>query len=141
MQEQVRADISTDAIVLQLSAAFAILATVLAMLGLYGVMAHAVTRRTREFGIRLALGAAPGRIRSIVMREISWILGIGLVCGIPAALALARLAESQLYGVKSKDPYVIAGVVLALSLASAAAGYIPARRASRVNPLDALRYE
>ena len=107
---------------LQLAAAFAILATALAMLGLYGVMAHSVARRTREIGIRMAMGAEPGRIRRMVMREMLWILGIGLAMGVPAALALARYTESQLYGVKAYDAVVVAGAALALAATAVAAG-------------------
>ncbi len=100
LDNQVSQNISTQRLILQLSAAFAILATALAMLGLYGVMAYNVTRRTREIGIRLALGANPAAIRAMVMREMLWILGIGLASGVPAALALGRLTQSQLYGVR-----------------------------------------
>jgi predicted permease len=141
LDDTIHLNIQSDRIVLQLAAAFAILATALAMLGLYGVMAHSVARRTREIGVRMALGAEPGRIRGMVMREMLWILGIGLLIGVPAAEALARLTESQLYGVKANDVLVVVGAVLALAATAVAAGYLPARRASRVNPLDALRYE
>jgi ABC-type antimicrobial peptide transport system permease subunit len=141
LNQQVRRNIRNDQMILQLAAAFAILATALAMLGLYGVMAHSVTRRTREIGIRIALGAPPARIRTMVLREMSWILGIGLVIGVPAALALSKLTASQLFGVKPHDAVVVAVAVLALALTAAAAAYLPARRASKVNPLNALRYE
>jgi putative ABC transport system permease protein len=105
------------------------------------LVSFAVTRRTREIGIRMALGAAPARIRAMVVREMLWILGIGLVVGVPAALGLARYTKSQLFGVTASDPVVVAGAVLALTAAAVAAGLIPALRASRVNPLDALRHE
>jgi ABC-type antimicrobial peptide transport system permease subunit len=140
-EEQVRMNIRSDQMVLQLSAAFAVLATVLAMLGLYGVMAYSVTRRTREIGIRIALGAQSGSIRSMVMREVLFILGIGLVVGIPGAIVLARLAHEQLYGVKSFDGGVVAGPVLALAVAALMAGYLPARRATRIESMTALRHE
>lgn len=141
LDDQVRMNIRNDRMVLQLAAAFAILATVLAMLGLYGVMAHSVTRRTREIGIRIALGARPQSIRGMVLREMLWILGIGLGTGIPAALGLSKLTESQLYGVKSFDALVLAAAAAALAVTAAAAAYFPARRASKVDPLRALRYE
>lgn len=141
LDEQVQRNIRGDRLVLQLAVAFALLATVLAMLGLYGVMAYGVTRRTREIGIRIALGAPSGNIRGIVMREVLIILGAGIVIGAPAAIALSKLAESQLFGVKSRDPLVIAAAIAALTVTSLVAGYIPARRATRVSPVDALRYE
>jgi putative ABC transport system permease protein len=141
LDQQIRLNVIEDRIVLQLAAVFAVLATALAMLGLYGVMAHSVTRRTREIGIRMALGAEPGRIRGMVMRELLWILIAGLAAGVPAAMLLAHFAESQLFGVKARDLMVVAGAVLALTVTAIAAGYLPARRASRVNPLEALRYE
>jgi predicted permease len=141
LDDQVQRSVQSDRLVFQLAGAFAGLATILAMLGLYGVMAYSVTRRTREIGIRLALGAATGAIRTMVLREVMIIFGIGLVIGVPLSLGVARLAESQLFGVKSYDLPVIIGAVMALSLAAVAAGYIPARRATRINPVQALRYE
>ncbi len=141
LDDQIRRNIRNDRIVLQLAAVFAILATVLAMLGLYGVMAHSVARRTREIGIRMALGAQSGGIRRMVLREMLWILAVGLATGIPAALALSRLTESQLYGVKTYDAAVVAAAALALAATALAAAYLPARRASRVSPINALRHE
>jgi predicted permease len=141
LDDQISLNIQSDRLVLQLAAAFAVLATALAMLGLYGVMAHSVTRRTREIGIRMALGAGPGRILSMVLREMLWIVGIGLAAGIAIALSVTRFAESQLYGVKPRDAVVVAAAALALAATAFAAGYLPARRAAKVNPLDALHYE
>jgi predicted permease len=141
MEQQIGQNIRSDRIVLQLAATFAILATALAMLGLYGVMSHSVTRRTREIGIRMALGAGPRKIRGMVLRELAWILGIGLGTGVPAALVLARYTKSQLFGVQAFDAVVVAGAVVVLTVTAMAAGYVPARRASRVSPLNALRYE
>jgi putative ABC transport system permease protein len=141
LDAQVAQSTRNERLILQLSGAFAILATALAMLGLYGVMAFSVTRRTREIGIRLALGAKPASIRGMVMREMLWILGIGLVIGIPVALALARLTESQLYGVKAFDWLVLTGASIVLAVTALAAAFLPANRAAGVSPTVALRYE
>jgi putative ABC transport system permease protein len=139
--EQVSRMMQSDRLVLQLSAAFAALATLLAMMGLYGVMAYTVTRRTREIGIRMALGAQTGRIRGMVMREVLRVLAFGILLGVPVAFLLGRFAESELYGVKAYDALVGAGAVLAVLIAGLAAGYLPARKASLLNPTQALRYE
>jgi putative ABC transport system permease protein len=141
LEEQVHSNLRSDELIMRLAAAFALLATTLAMLGLYGVMAHGVAQRTREIGIRMALGAAPARIRALVMRELVWILGFGLGIGIPAALASTRLVESRLFGVQAKDATVVAAATLLLVITASVAAYWPAHRASRVDPLDALRCE
>ena len=131
----------TDRLVALLSAGFGLLATVLASIGLYGVMAFVVARRRKELGIRLALGAQPSQLVWMVMREVLLLLAIGLAVGIPAAIGLGRYVSSQLYGIEAHDPWMAAATVLLLSLVSAAAGLIPARRASQINPILALRYE
>ena len=141
LDDTVRQNIRSDKLILQLAGTFAGLATLLAMLGLYGVMAHSVTRRTREIGIRIALGAAPGKIKAMVLRELAFILTAGLALGVGGAFALVKYIKSQLYGVNAYDAAVIAGAVLVLAGTAVAAGWFPARRAARVNPLDALRYE
>jgi predicted permease len=141
LEQQVALNIRSDRAVLEVAAAFAIVATVLAMLGLYGVIAYSVTRRTREIGIRLALGAGRNRIRALILREVLAILAGGMLIGVPAALGAARLSASLLYGVKPSDPVVIAAALAALTIAALAAGYIPMRRAAAISALEALRYE
>jgi len=131
----------TDRLVALLSAGFGLLATILASIGLYGVMAFVVARRRKELGIRLALGAQPGVVIWMVMREVLLLLAIGLAVGIPSALLLGRSVSSVLYGVKASDPLMATSTIVLLTLVSAAAGLIPARRASRIDPILALRYE
>ena len=113
----------------------------LASIGLYGVMAFVVARRKKELGIRLALGAQPGLVIWIVMREVLLLLAIGLAIGVPAAFALGRFVSTQLYGIQPHDPGIAAWTMLLLTLVSAAAGLVPAHRASRIDPILALRYE
>ncbi|MFC1500382.1 ABC transporter permease [Candidatus Zixiibacteriota bacterium] len=141
MDDQVRDNIMADRIVMQLSALFALLATILAMMGLYGVMAHSVTQRIREIGIRMALGADSRSIRSMVMNDLFRLLMIGLLVGIPAALGLAKLAESQLFGVTAFNLMVLVATVVVLALAALLAGLLPAGRATRVDPVISLRQE
>jgi ABC-type antimicrobial peptide transport system permease subunit len=109
--------------------------------GVYGVMAYTVARRTREIGIRMALGATGNRIAWLVVREILTIAAAGMAIGLPLAWWLSRFVEAQLYNVKPMDPIAIAAAMAALALVAIAAGVIPSRRATRVNPVTALRYE
>jgi predicted permease len=131
----------TDRLIATLSAAFGVLATVLASVGLYGVMAFVVARRRKELGLRLALGAAPSGVLWLVMKEVLVLLAIGLAIGIPAAIGAGRFVSAQLYGIQPNDPWIAAGTAALLGLVSAAAGIIPAQRASRIDPILALRYE
>ena len=129
----------TDHLVAMLSAGFGGVATLLAAIGLYGVMAFVVARRRKELGIRLALGARPGSVVMMVMREVLLLLVVGLAVGIPSAIALGKYVSSQLYGIQAGDPAIAIWTVLLLSVVSVAAGLIPARRASRIDPILALR--
>jgi predicted permease len=131
----------TDRLIALLSAGFGFLATLLASIGLYGVMAFIVARRRKEIGLRLALGAEPAGVLWIVMREVLILLLIGLAVGVPVAIGLGQYVSSQLYGIQPNDPWMAIGTVLLLTVVSAAAGLIPATRASRIDPILALRYE
>jgi ABC-type antimicrobial peptide transport system permease subunit len=131
----------TDRLVATLSAGFGLLATFLAAIGLYGVMAFVVARRRKELGIRIALGASAGSVQWMVLREVLLLLGIGLLIGVPAALGLGGYLSSQLYGLQPRDPVIAVTMVALLATASILAGFIPALRASRIDPIGALRHE
>jgi predicted permease len=139
--EQLDLSLRTERLVASLSTVFGALATLLAIIGLYGVMAYTVARRTREIGIRMALGAQQGNVIWIVMKEVLLLIGIGVLAGIPLALGLGTFVRNQLFGLAPDDPITIAGSALALAGVAALAGFIPAFRASRIDPTHALRYE
>ncbi len=141
LEGQLDETLLTDRLIALLSAGFGLLATLLASIGLYGVMAFVVARRKKELGIRLALGAQPGLVIWLVMREVLLLLAIGLAIGVPSAIALGRFVSTQLYGIQPHDPWIAAWTMLLLTVVSAAAGLIPAHRASRIDPILALRYE
>ncbi len=141
LQGQLDETLLTDRLIALLSAGFGLLATLLASIGLYGVMAFIVARRRKEIGIRLALGAEPSGVLWIVMREVLLLLTIGLLVGVPSAIALGKYVSSQLYGIQPNDPWMAVSTAALLALVSAAAGMIPASRASRIDPILALRYE
>ena len=141
LEQQVKENVMLDRLISTLSAAFAALATLLAAVGLYGVLAYTVAQRTREFGLRMALGADGSRVRGMVLRHVGRMTGIGATVGLVAALGLGRAAQSQLFGLEGHDPMVVAVVVVLLAGVALGAGYVPALRASRVDPMRALRYE
>jgi predicted permease len=141
MNEQVREQLFADRIVTVLSSAFAGLATLLAAIGLYGVLAYTVAQRTKEIGLRMALGAGPADIRRMVLQQVARMLAIGGVVGLAAAYGLGRAAQSLLFEIAGHDPIVFVGAALALAVVAAGAGYLPAQRAARVDPMGAIRYE
>jgi predicted permease len=141
MQAQVDRFLVTERLVAMLSGVFGLLATVLAAIGLYGVMAYAVARRTQEIGIRMALGADRAKVVRLVMSEVAAMAGIGIVIGLPCAMGLSRFVQSELFGVTPADAMTLGLASLALAVVSILAGYVPAWRATRVDPVVALRYE
>jgi predicted permease len=141
MTQQVSQNVSDDRLMSVLSASFAGLATALAAIGLYGVLAYTVSQRTREFGLRLALGASPGAVRRLVLRQVVRLTIAGGAVGLGLAVGVGRLAEANLFEMSAADPLVLASSMTALALVALAAGYFPSRRASRVDPMRALRWE
>jgi len=138
---QIRNSLSTERMIASLSAVFGVLATLLAIIGLYGVMSYVVAQRTRELGIRMALGADHGRVIWLVMREVLILVAVGVAVGVSASLALTRVVQSQLFGLTPHDPLTLSSTTAGLAMVACAAGYIPALRASRLDPMAALRYE
>ena len=140
-RQQIDADLQQERIFASLSTGFGLLALTLACVGIYGIMAYTVAQRTNEIGIRLALGARRGQVRGMVLRESGWLAVAGVATGIAIALGLGRLVESLLYGVKAADPLSVVGAALLLLAVALSSGWIPARRASTLEPMDALRHE
>ncbi|HEY8835096.1 MAG TPA: FtsX-like permease family protein [Chthoniobacterales bacterium] len=141
MQERVEETWATPRLMSFLLVCFAVLALTLAIVGLYGVMAFNALRRLREIGVRLALGAMPAQIRTMMLRQGMRLLGAGLILGFIGAIAASRVIRSLLFGVSANDPLIYGAVTLVLAAAALFACWIPARRASRVNPMITLRAE
>jgi predicted permease len=149
-EQQIEDTLSQERLLASLAAVFGVLAMILACIGIYGVMAYAVARRTNEIGIRVALGARPGRVAWMVLRETLVLAAAGVAIGVPAALSLSPVLDHVLapawrntfaFGTKPDDPSIIAAAILTLAVAGALAGYLPARRAAHVDPMTALRHE
>jgi predicted permease len=141
MDTQIRENVTQDRLISTLALAFALLATVLAAIGLYGVLAYTVAQRTREFGLRMALGADGGAVRGMVMKQVARMAIIGGVIGMAIAIGVGQLAKSLLFQMEGYDPIVLAASTFALALVAIGAGFIPALRASKIDPMTALRYE
>jgi ABC-type antimicrobial peptide transport system permease subunit len=138
---QVDESLARERLLATLSGFFGALALALAMIGLYGVMAYNIARRRNEIGIRMALGAEQSRVLRMVLREVATLIGLGLAIGLAASLGATRLLASFLYGTKANDPWTLGVAAGILALAAALAGFLPARSASRLDPMNALREE
>ena len=141
MVQQVRENVFLDRMISTLSAGFAVLATLLAAVGLYGVLAYTVTQRTREFGLRMALGADGAMVRGLVLRQVLRMTAIGAGIGLVMAVALGRGAQSLLFQLQGWDPAVLTSSAVLLAFVALGAGLLPALRASRVEPMTALRQD
>ena len=139
--QQIADNTYMDRMISTMATAFAALATLLAAIGLYGVLAYSVAQRTRELGVRMALGASAGTVRALVLRQVAVMTLIGGTLGIASAFALGRAARSLLFGLEGYDVVTVASATLLLSMVAFGAGYLPARKASRISPMQALRYE
>ena len=139
--EQIDANMQMERTFAGLTAGFGVLALALACVGIYGIMAYSVANRRNEFGIRLALGAQPGQVRGMILRESTWLAVAGIVVGVGAALLLTRLGKSMLYAIQPYDPTTMTAGILVLLAVALAASWIPAQRAAGVQPMEALRHE
>ena len=141
MEEYVAASVAQRRFTSLLCSIFAGAGLVLAVVGLFGVMSYSVAQRTHEIGVRVAVGAAKTDILQLILKEGMGITIVGIVVGLFGTLAVSTILKSQLYGVSARDPLTFLGVILLLAMVALAACYIPARRATRVDPMVALRYE
>jgi len=139
VNEQARQNVFLDRFMSTLAVALAVMATVLAAIGIYGVLSYGVVQRLREIGLRIALGAAPNNVRGMVLKQVGWMAAVGVVGGVGVAALLGVVGRALFFGLTPADPFVPAAAVLALTLVVLAAAYLPARRAAHVDPVTALR--
>jgi predicted permease len=141
LPDQIEENVFLDRFVTTLATAFAVLATLLAAIGLYGVLAYTVSLRTKEIGLRMALGEQPGRVRGMVLKQVALMVAVGGTIGLTVAVWVGSIASALLFEMKGWDPLVLVGAGIGLTLVAFAAGYAPANRAAHIDPMRALRYE
>jgi len=141
MQEQIDKNLNGERVVAFLAASFGALAVLMAGIGIYGVLAYSTAQRTREIGIRIAVGATRGSVARIVLVEVLWLAGMGIALGLPLALLFGRAVRSQLFGISNNDPLTFSGMIVLVAAVAFVSAALPARRASKVDPMVALRYE
>jgi putative ABC transport system permease protein len=141
MTEQVEDTLTTERVIAFLAESFGGLAALMAAIGLYGVLAYSTAQRTSEIGIRMALGATRASVVRVVLTEVLWLAGIAVAAALPLSLLLGRAVRSQLFGVSSSDPLSLVMAILLIGLVAISAASLPARRAAKVDPIVALRYE
>lgn len=141
MDEQIDNNLTAERVIALLATGFGVLAALMAAVGLYGVLAYSTAQRTSEIGIRMALGATRASLVRMVMFEVLWLAGISIAVTLPLSLLLMRAVRSQLFGISSADPLTLCGMTLLVTLVALASAMLPARRAARVEPMSALRYE
>jgi predicted permease len=139
--QQIDAAMQQERVFVTLTSGFGLLALALAAVGIYGIMAYSVAQRTNEIGVRLAVGAQPWQVRTLILKESTWLTAVGIMAGAVAALVLCRLVKSMLFGIRSDDPATIAGGILILLAVALASSWMPARRAAALDPMEALRHE
>jgi ABC-type antimicrobial peptide transport system permease subunit len=141
MQEQIDINLTTEHVIALLATSFGVLAIIMAAVGLYGVLAYSTAQRTREIGVRIALGAARATVVRMVLTEVLWLAGISAAIAIPGSLLLTRFIRNQLFGISSSDPLTLIVTVFLVSSVAFLSAALPARRAAKVDPMVALRYE
>jgi ABC-type antimicrobial peptide transport system permease subunit len=141
MREQIDENLTDERVIAYLASSFGVLAAIMTAIGIYGVLAYSTAQRTREIGVRIAMGATRTTVVRMVLAEVLWLAGIGIAAGLPLSLLFAQAVRSQLFGVSNSDPLTLSVVIVLVAAVAFGSAALPARRAAKVDPMVALRYE